>query len=114
MKKNAQVAAGTAALAILLAGGVALAIPAQASTPSTSAATSVVEPSDAGGTDSDNVQDEAGDGADTGNAVEDGSEDCSEDGREDGSIDGETADDTGTENTGDDVNGVAVEDGIQD
>lgn len=88
MQKKAKVAAGTAAaFAILITGGLALALPAQAATTGTS--TSVVEPTSA--TDNDNVQNEV----------------------EDGTADGESADDA-TENTSDDINGVAVEDGTQD
>lgn len=94
MQKTAKVAAGSAAaLAILIAGGLAIALPAQAAPVGKSV--SVVEPVDA--TDTDNVQDEV----------------------EDGTADGETADDTGTDDTGtednsDDVGGVAVEDGTRD
>ena len=89
MKKKIKVAAGSAAaLAILIAGGLAISLPAQAATPGDSK--SVVEPS--GATDADNVQDEV----------------------EDGTNDGETADDEGTEDTSDDIDGVEVEDGTQD
>lgn len=94
MQKTAKVAAGSAAaLAILIAGGLAIALPAQAAPVSKSV--SVVEP--VNGTDTDNVQDEVGDqsGADS-------------------TTDTETADGTETENTSDDINGVAVEDGAQD
>lgn len=94
MQKTAKVAAGSAAaLAILIAGGLAIALPAQAAPVSKSV--SVVEPVDA--PDTDNVQDEVGD--------QTGAE---------GTADTETADGTETENTSDDINGVAVEDGIQD
>ena len=90
MQNKAKVAAGSAAvLAILIAGGLAIALPAQAST--NSGTSSVVEPS---GTNDGETADDAG--------------------VESGTNDGETADDTGTENTNDDVNGVAVEDGTQD
>ena len=89
MQKKAKVAAGTAAaLAILVAGGLAIALPAQAAPVAKSV--SVVEPATA--TATDNVQDEI----------------------EDGTADGETADDNGTEDASDDVGGVAVEDGTQD
>ena len=89
MQKKVKVAAGSAAaLAILIAGGLAIALPAQAAP--TSKSVSVVEPVDA--TDTDNVQDEV----------------------EDGTNDGEAAEDTGTEDTSDDDGGVAVEDGTQD
>lgn len=89
MQKKVKIAAGSAAaLAILVAGGLAIALPAQAAPVTKSV--SVVEPVDA--TDTDNVQDEV----------------------QDGTNDGETADDTGTEDTSDDVGGVAVEDGTQD
>jgi hypothetical protein len=89
MQRKIKVAAGSAAaLAILVAGGLAIALPVQASPDSKSV--SVVEPVDA--TDTDNVQDEV----------------------EDGTDDGETADDEGTEDTSDDVGGVEVEDGTQD
>jgi hypothetical protein len=98
MQKTAKVAAGSAAaLAILIAGGVALAMPAQAGPAGKSV--SVVEPVDA--TDTDNVQDEVEDGTDDGTEVEDGTEDGTE--VEDG-----------TEDTSDDINGVEVEDGHQD
>jgi hypothetical protein len=98
MQKTAKVAAGSAAaLAILIAGGVALAMPAQAAPAGKSV--SVVEPVDA--TDTDNVQDEVEDGTDDGTEVEDGTEDGTE--VEDG-----------TEDTSDDINGVEVEDGHQD
>ena len=99
MQKTAKVAAGSAAaLAILIAGGVALAMPAQAAPAGKSV--SVVEPVDV--TDTDNVQDEVEDGTDDGTEVEDGTDD------------GESADETETEDTRDDVGGVAVEDGTQD
>lgn len=89
MQKKAKVAAGSAAaLAILVAGGLAIAIPAQAAPAGGSA--SVVEP--AATTDTDNVQDEVEDGtADGGTEV--GTE------VEDGTNDGETNDD-GAEDTG--------------
>lgn len=90
MNKNIKIAAGSAAaLAIVIAGGLAIALPAQAATHSPSV--SVVDPADA--TDTDNVQDEVDDGTDDG--AENGSESESED-------------------TSDDINGVAVEDGHQD
>lgn len=89
MQKKVKVAAGSAAaLAILFAGGLAIALPAEAAPVSKSV--SIVEPIDA--TDTDNVQNEV----------------------EDGTADGETADETGAEDTSDDVGGVAVEDGTQD
>ena len=54
MEKKAKVAAGSAAaLAILIAGGLAIALPAQAAP--THKSVSVVEPTDA--TDTDDVQD---------------------------------------------------------
>ena len=88
MQKKVKVAAGSAAaLAILFAGGLAIALPAEAAPVSKSV--SIVEPIDA--TDTHNVQNEV----------------------EDGTADGEAADDTGTEDTSDDVGGVAVEDGTQ-
>lgn len=103
MQKKAKVAAGSAAaVAILIAGGLAIALPAQAAVP---ASVSVVSP--VGATDTDNVQDEVADGPD-GEGTETGVE------TEDGTNDGETADDAGTEDTSDDINGVAVEDGTQD
>ncbi|GAA1743601.1 hypothetical protein [Microcella frigidaquae] len=111
MQKTAKVAAGSAAaLAILIAGGVALAMPAQAAPAGKSV--SVVEPTDA--TDSDNVQDEVEDGTDDGTEVEDGAE--VEDGTDDGEIadDNEGSDESETEDTSDDINGVEVEDGHQD
>ncbi len=107
MQKNAKIAAGSAAaLAILVAGGLAIALPAQAAPAGKSV--SVVAPVDA--TDTDNVQDEVEDGTADGETADDetGTE------VEDGTNDGETADDEGTEDTSDDVNGVAVEDGTQD
>ena len=94
MQKTVKIAAGSAAaLALLIAGGVAIASPAQAARTGTS--TSVAELVDAH--DTDNVQNEV----------------------EDGTNDGESADDAtevedGTEDTSDDVNGVEVEDGQQD
>lgn len=88
MQKKVKVAAGSAgALAILFAGGLAIALPAEAAPVSKSV--SIVEPIDA--TDTDNVQNEV----------------------EDGTADGEAADEAGTEDTSDDVGGVAVEDGTQ-
>ena len=93
MQKKMKVAAGSAAaLALLVAGGLAIALPAQA-TPISSSVT-VVEPVDA--TDTDNVQNEV------------------EDGTADGEGTDSTTEESGTENTGDDINGVAVEDGTQD
>ena len=88
MQKTAKVAAGSAAaLAILIAGGLAIALPAQAAPAGKSV--SIVEPVDA--TDTDNVQEEVEDGtADSGTETE------------------------GAEDTSDDINGVAVEDGTQD
>ncbi|MBX9719665.1 MAG: hypothetical protein K2X36_12625 [Microbacteriaceae bacterium] len=95
MQKTAKVAAGSAAaLAILIAGGVALAMPAQAAPAGKSV--SVVEPVDA--TDTDNVQDEVDDGTNDGETADDS----------------ESADESGTEDTSDDINGVEVEDGQQD
>lgn len=92
MQKIAKVAAGSAAaLAILVAGGLAIALPAQAAP--IGASVSVVEPVNTA--DTDNVQDKVGDQAGV-----------------DGAADTETAD--STENTNDDINGVAVEDGHQD
>jgi len=106
MQKTAKVAAGSAAaLAILIAGGLAIALPAQATPVSESV--SIVEPVDA--TDTDNVQDEVEDGTADGETADDNGTEV-----EDGANDGETADDTGTEDTSDDVGGVAVEDGTQD
>jgi len=96
MQKNMKIAAGSAAaLAILVAAGLAVALPAQASTAEKSV--SVVEPID--GADTDNVQDE----------VEDGTEDGE---TEDGTEDGETED--GAEGTSDDIGGVEVEDDTED
>ena len=93
MQKKMKVAAGSAAaLALLVAGGLAIALPAQA-TPISSSVT-VVEPVDA--TDTDNVQNEV------------------EDGTADGEGTDSTTEESGTENTSDDINGVAVEDGAQD
>jgi hypothetical protein len=106
MQKKAKVAAGSAAaLAILVAGGLAIALPAQASPDVKSV--SVVEPVDA--TDTDNVQDEVEDGTNDGETADDNGTEV-----EDGTNDGETADDAETEDTSDDVGGVAVEDGTQD
>ncbi len=105
MQKTAKVAAGSAAaLAILIAGGVALAMPAQAAPAGKSV--SVVEPVDA--TDTDNVQDEVDDGTEDGTEVEDGTNDGET------ADDSESADESGTEDTSDDINGVEVEDGQQD
>ncbi len=105
MQKTAKVAAGSAAaLALLIAGGVALAMPAQAVP--TGKSISVVEPTDA--TDTDDVQDEVEDGTDDGAEVEDGTDDGETD------DDSESADESGTEDTSDDINGVEVEDGHQD
>lgn len=98
MQKKTKIAAGSAvAVAALIAGGFALAIPAQASTDAPS--NSVVETEDPA--DTDNVQDEVEDGTADGE-VEAGTE------AEDG------ANENGAEDTSDDVNGVAVEDGEQD
>lgn len=97
MQKKLKVAAGSAAaLALIVAGGIAIALPAQASTISTT--TSVVEPVSA--TDTDNVQEQVGDqtGTDAAGTEAAGTE---------------TAEGTGTENTADDINGVAVEDGTK-
>ena len=89
MQKNLKVAAGSAAaLAILVAGGLAIALPVQAA--SASKPVSVVEPVDA--TDTDDVQDEV----------------------EDDTNDGELADDNGTEDTSADIGGAEVKDGTQD
>lgn len=107
MQKNTKIAAGSAAaLAILVAGGLAIALPAQAAPAGKSV--SVVEPVDA--TDTDNVQDEVEDGTADGETADDETST----GVEDGTNDGETADDTGTEDTNDDAGGVEVEDGAQD
>jgi len=106
MHKTAKVAAGSAAaLAILIAGGLAIALPAQATTINKSI--SIVEPVDA--TDTDNVQDEVEDGTADGETADDNGTEV-----EDGTNNDENADDTGTEDTSDDVGGVAVEDGTQD
>jgi hypothetical protein len=91
MQNKAKVAAGSAAaLAILVAGGLAIALPAQAAPVGKSV--SVVESVDAN--DTDDVQEE----------VEDGTADGTE-------TETEKAE---TEDTSDDVGGVAVEDGPQD
>ena len=93
MEKRLKVAAGSAAaLAILIAGGLTIAPPAQAAPASKSV--SVVEPDDA--TDTDNVQDGVDEGAETGAEAP------------------EAADGPGVEDTSDDVNGVEVEDGTSD
>lgn len=105
MQKTAKIAAGSAAaLAILIAGGLAIALPAQAAP--TGKSVSVVEPADAA--DTDNVQDEVEDGTNDGETADDEGAEV-----EDGTDDGET-DDDGTEDPSDDVNGVEVEDGTQD
>lgn len=92
MQKKTKIAAGSAAaLAIIVAGGLAVALPAQASP--VAKTVSVVEPVDA--TDTDNVQNEV----ENGTADNEGTE---------------AADETGAEDTSDDVGGVAVEDGTQD
>lgn len=71
MQKKAKVAAGSAAaLAILIAGGVALAMPAQASTPVGKIA--VVEPA---GPDTDNIEDGTPDATETGSEAEDPNDD---------------------------------------
>jgi len=94
MQKKTKIAAGSAAaVAALIAGGFAIAIPAQAATNAPSS--SVVETEDPA--DTDNVQ----------NEVEDGTADG-------GAEDGAEGDESGVEDTSDDVNGVAVEDGTQD
>ncbi|MFC6356575.1 hypothetical protein [Luethyella okanaganae] len=101
MQKKMKVAAGSAAvLAILIAGGAALAIPAQAST--MAPVTSTTEP-----TDTDNVQNEVEDGTADGEVAESGT-------ASEGERDGETADHGTTESPGDDVDGVVVEDGTRD
>ena len=98
MQKKTKIVAGSAAaVAALIAGGIAIAIPAQAETNAPSS--SVVETEDP--TDTDNVQNEVEDGTADGE-VQDDSE------AEDG------ADESGAEDTSDDINGVAVEDGTQD
>ena len=89
MRNKTKIVAGSAAaLAILLAGGLAVALPAQADNAAKS--TSVVGPVDS--KDTDSVQNEV----------------------EDGTSDGETADDVEVEDPSDDIGGVAVEDGTQD
>lgn len=106
MENKLKVAAGSAAaLAILIAGGLAIALPAQAAP--THKSVSVVEPADA--TDTDDVQDEVEDGTDDGETADDEGTEA-----EDGTEDGETSDDEGAEDTSDDINGVEVEDGNQD
>ncbi|CAN5371191.1 hypothetical protein BH09ACT4_BH09ACT4_10310 [soil metagenome] len=91
MQTKIKVAAASAAALAILAGGLAIALPAQAAPGSRSG--SVVEPVDA--PDTDNVQ------------VEDGTNDGE-------GADGTGTDSAGTENTSDDGGGVAVEDGPQD
>jgi len=104
MQKKTKIAAGSAAaLAILFAGGLAVALPAQAA-PLTNSV-SVVAPIDA--TDTDDVQDEVEGGTYEGETADDAAE------IEDGPNDAESADDGAAEGT-DDVGGVAVEDGAQD
>ncbi|MCC6855728.1 MAG: hypothetical protein IT189_06650 [Microbacteriaceae bacterium] len=106
MQKKTKIAAGSAAaLAILVAGGLAVALPAQASP--VAKTVSVVEPVDA--TDTDNVQNEVEDGAANNEGTEAAGTEV-----EDGANDSETADETGAEDTSDDVGGVPVEDGTQD
>lgn len=102
MQKITKVAAGSAAaLAIVVAGGLAIALPAQASTIHKS--TSVVETTSA--TDTDTVENQSGDqnGVDDATETETAGESATETGTE-----------SGSENTSDDINGVAVEDGHQD
>lgn len=106
MQKKTKITAGSAAaLAILVAGGLAVALPAQADNATTSS--SVVEPVDA--TDADNVQNEVEDGT----ADNEGSDAAGTE-VDDGTDHADTADETGAEDTGDDVGGVTVEDGTQD
>lgn len=93
MQNKTKIVAGSAAaVAALIAGGFAIALPAQAATNAPSS--SVVETE--APADTDNVQDEV------------------EDGTEDGEAEDETEAEDGTEDTSDDVDGVAVEDGAQD
>ena len=104
MQKTTKIAVGSAAaLAILVAGGLAVALPAQAENEAKS--TSVVEPVDP--SDTDAVQNDVEDGTNDGEIADDA-------GVEDGTNDGETPDDAGIEDTSDDIGGVAVEDGTQD
>ncbi len=110
MQKKTKIVAGSAAAAAaLIAGGFAIAIPAQAATNAPSS--SVVETEDPA--DTDNVQNEVEDGtadreAEDGTEAEDGAE------AEDGTEAEDGADESGAEDTSDDINGVAVEDGAQD
>jgi hypothetical protein len=106
MKKKTRIVAGsTGAIALLIAGGAALALPAQAST--APRATSVVSPTHSGSTDAtpgESATENASEGPDTDNVQHEdtnGHDDAEENGSE-------------VENTSDDVNGVAVEDGAQD
>jgi hypothetical protein len=80
MQKKAKVAAGSAAaLAILVAGGLAIALPAQAAPAGKSV--SVVDPVNA--PDTDNVQDEVEDGTADGETADDESGTEVEDGTQD-------------------------------
>jgi hypothetical protein len=103
MKKNTKIVIGSAAaLGVLIAGGIAVTLPAQAE--SAAKSTSVVESADP--TDTGSEQNEAPDTMNDGETADDT-------GVEDGANDGETADDTGVENPTDDIGGVAVEDGTK-
>jgi hypothetical protein len=98
MQKKTKIAAGSAAaVAALIAGGFAIAIPAQAATNAPSS--SVVETEDPA--DTDDVQNEVEDGTADGEA-------------EDSTEAEDSAEESGAEDTSDDINGVAVEDGHQD
>jgi hypothetical protein len=107
MQRITKVAASSAAaLAIVVAGGLAIALPAQASTIHKS--TSVVENTSA--TDTDTVENQSGDQ----NGVDDATETETAGTETAGESATETGTESGTENTSDDINGVAVEDGHQD
>jgi hypothetical protein len=103
MNKNAKISIGlAAALGALIAGGLAVALPAQAT--SATKSTSVVESTDP--TDTGSEQNEAPDTMNDGETADDA-------GVEDGANDGETADDAGVEDPTDDIGEGAVEDGTK-
>ena len=93
--------------AILVAGGLAIALPAQAAPAGKSV--SVVEPVEA--TDTDNVQDESKTAPPTARPLTTRPAPRSKTARTTARL---PTDDEGTEDTSDDVNGVEVEDGTQD
>ncbi|MEC5185654.1 hypothetical protein RCH12_003131 [Cryobacterium sp. MP_3.1] len=110
-KKTKLVGGSVAIIALALAGGLSLTGAALATPSAPTSTHSVV--SDGDGETADDAGTEVEDGTNDGETADDTGTEV-----EDGTNDGETADDTGTESTtedtSDDINGVAVEDGTQD